>query len=202
MHPRIYQEFEQLCSGMKIDGSVLEVGAMPSKKTLLCMDAMAGAKEKVGINMDGPHEFMGFKILKGNANRMDMFEDGRFDLVLCNALFEHDKFFWKTLAEIKRITRPGGTIILGTPGYTWYGPEKIKKRLRRLPLLRTLNRHQSLNALFCSTITFEIHDAPGDYYRFSPQAFREVFFDDLDNVDIRTIMLPPRIIGVGTKRMN
>jgi len=50
-----------------------------------------------------------------------------------------------------------------------------------------------------ATITFEIHAAPGDYYRFSPQAFKEVLFDGMDAVEVRTIMLPPRIIGAGIK---
>jgi hypothetical protein len=52
---------------------------------------------------------------------------------------------------------------------------------------------------FTATITFQIHDAPGDYYRFSPQAFKEVFFEGMNDVEVRSIMLPPRIIGVGTK---
>lgn len=47
-----------------------------------------------------------------------------------------------------------------------------------------------------------MHATPGDYYRFSPQAFREVFFKGTDDVEVRTIMLPPRIIGAGTKRKN
>lgn len=70
MHRRIYEEFERICSEMNITGSVLEIGAVPSNKSLLCMKSMAKATEKVGINLDGPHEFMDFRILQGNANSM------------------------------------------------------------------------------------------------------------------------------------
>jgi SAM-dependent methyltransferase len=203
MHRRVYQEFEQICSERRISGFVLEVGAPPSNKSLLCMKSLERATEKVGINIDGPHEFKDFKIHKGNANSMDCFEDEKFDAVLCNAMLEHDKYFWKTIAEIKRVTKPGGLIVIGTPGYTCLKAEKIiKSFFKKIPLFRNLSSNQYLNLFFSATITFEIHAAPGDYYRFSPQTFREVFFIDIDDVEVRSIMLPPRIIGVGTKRKN
>lgn len=200
MHPRIYQEFEKICSERNIAGSVLEVAAIPSNMSLLCMKSLESATEKVGINLDGPHEFRDFKIHKGNANSMDFFEDERFDVVLCNAMLEHDKYFWKTIAEIKRVTKPGGLIVIGTPGFKYYRAEEFKKILRRTPLVRNLSTNQYLNLFFTATVTFQMHDRPGDYYRFSPQAFKEVFFEDLDNVEVHAIMLPPRIIGVGTKK--
>lgn len=200
MHPQIYMEFERLVSTLNVAGSVLEVGAVPSEMSLLCMKSLDGATEKVGINLDGPHEFMDFRIHRGNANSMELFEDERFDVVLCNAMLEHDRFFWKSIAEIKRVTRPGGVIVIGTPGYKYYNFEKFKTILKRTPLIRHLSRHRYLNMFFEGTITFEIHDAPGDYYRFSPQAFKDVFFDDMDDVEILSVMLPPRLIGIGTKR--
>ena len=199
MHPRVYQEFEQICSERNISGSVLEVGAIPLKSSLLCMKSLENATEKVGINLNGPHEYKDFKIHKGNANSMDCFEDDRFDVVLCNAMLEHDKYFWKTIAEIKRITKSGGLIVIGTPGYKYFKAEKVQSILKKIPLLRYLSSNQYLNLFFVATITFQIHGEPGDYYRFSPQTFKEVFFEDIDDVEVRSIMLPPRIIGVGVK---
>lgn len=55
MHARVYKEYEQICSEMNIAGSVLEVGAMPSEKSLLCMKSLSNASEKVGINLMGPY---------------------------------------------------------------------------------------------------------------------------------------------------
>jgi SAM-dependent methyltransferase len=166
------------------------------------MRSLEGAAEKIGINLNGPHEFEDFKICKGNANRMDCFEDERFDVVLCNAMLEHDKQFWKTIAEIKRVTKPGGLIVIGTPGYTRFKAEKVKSVLGRIPVIRSFSSNQYLNLCFNATITYQIHNAPGDYYRFSPQAFKEVFFEGIDDVEVRAIMLPPRIIGVATKNDN
>ena len=74
MHPRVYQEFEKICSERDIRGSVLEVGAIPSNMSLLCMNSLESAAEKVGINLNGPHEFKDFKIHEGNANSMNCFE--------------------------------------------------------------------------------------------------------------------------------
>ncbi len=124
MHPRIFQEFEKICSERSITGSVLEVGAIPSNDSLLSMKSLESATEKVGINLNGPHEFEDFRIYKGNANCMDCFEDERFEVVLCNAMLEHDKYFWKTVAEIKRVTKPGGLIVIGVPGYKYFKAEK------------------------------------------------------------------------------
>ena len=78
--------------------------------------------------------------------------------------------------------------------------ERIKRILRRISLIRGLRSNQYLNMFFYTTITFELHSATGDYYRFSPQTFKEVFFEGMSNVEIHTIMLPPRIIGVGIKK--
>lgn len=200
MHRRVYQEFEKICSERRVSGSVLEVGAVPSNMSLLCMKALANAAEKIGINLDGPHEFRDFKILKGNANSMVCFKDNTFDIVLCNAVLEHDKYFWKTISEIKRVAKPGGLIVIGTPGYTYYKVEKIKAILRRIPLIRLLSFNKYLDVFFNGTITFQMHNFPGDYYRFSPQAFKEVFFEGLTDVEVRSIMLPPRIIGIGIKQ--
>ena len=89
--------------------------------------------------------------------------------------------------------------MIGTPGYTYYKVEKIKLILKRIPLIRKLSLNQYLNMFFDATITYQIHNAPGDYYRFSPQTFKEVFLEGLTDVEVRSIMLPPRIIGVGIK---
>lgn len=200
MHPKIYEEFERICSKRNISGSVLEVGATPSSKSLLRMNSLKNAKEKVGINLDGPFDLEDYKIHKGNANSMDLFEDESFDAVLCNAMLEHDKFFWKTLSEIRRVTKPGGFIAIGTPGYKDYKVEKYRLLLDKIPYLRRLRFNQYMNLFFTSTITFQIHDYPGDYYRFSPQTFKEVFFEGMAEVEINSLMLPPRIVGSGIKK--
>ena len=198
MHSRVYLEFERICAARPITGSVLEIGAVPSDESLLRMKAMQNAKEKIGLNLDGPYEYADLRIVQGNGNHMDSFEDNRFDVVLCNAVLEHDKFFWKTLSEIRRVAKPGALVVIGTPGYTRYRLEKIRSFvLNRIPLLRSLKRNQYLNMFFTATITLQVHNAPGDYYRFSPQAYKEIFFEGLNEVEVTSVMLPPRLIGWG-----
>ena len=199
MHPRVYQEFERILSERPVRGSVLEIGAMPSDSSLLCMKSLQQASAKIGIDLDGPHEYKDFKIVKGNSNPMDCFQDNSFDAVLSSSTLEHDKYFWKTLQEIRRVTKPGGLIVIGVPVMPKLRAEKIKALWARMPLVRRLQANQYLNALFTATITFQIHNWPGDYYRFGPQAIREVFLEGLEQVEVRTIMLPPRHIGVGIK---
>lgn len=195
MHPRVYKEFERICSNRKISGTVLEIGAIPSDLSLLNMKSLQKAKEKIGINLDGPYMYKDFYIIKCNANSMTCFEDDKFDTVLCNAVLEHDKFFWKTILEIKRVAKPGGLIVIGTPGYREFPMEKyISYFLRKIPFVE-----RYVNFLTSSTLTFHFHKDPGDYYRYSPQALKEVFFDGMKDVAIYSIMWPPRIIGSGIK---
>lgn len=215
MLPRAREEFERICASRQVSGSVLEVGAVPSKDTLLCMNSLCRATEKIGVNLVGPCEFQGFRIIQGNANNMSFFPDGRFDAVLCNATLEHDKYFWKTLAEIKRVAKSGGLIVIGTPGYgrqrahalTSRVAGSLKRakvgrflRLGQSALIQTVNRFDLLRPLYWGALTYRIHDAPGDYYRFSEQTFREVILEGLEEIEVRTIMLPPIIVGAGVKR--
>ncbi|MEP6810208.1 MAG: methyltransferase domain-containing protein [Chthoniobacterales bacterium] len=199
MHDQVYRQFDRICAGRQASGAVLEIGAVPSPTTLLALPSLRQASEKIGINLDPPARFGDITILQGNGNAMDCFPADRFDTVLCNATFEHDKYFWKTLAEIRRVAKPGALIVLGAPGYRRLGWEKWGKRLaRNLPFVgRTLER--SCGALFASTLTLHVHNFPGDYYRFSPQAFREVFFEGMKEVEVVSVLTPPRIIGVGRK---
>jgi ubiquinone/menaquinone biosynthesis C-methylase UbiE len=188
--------FEHICRTLGPRGSVLEVGATPDAATLLNLPALAGATEKIGLNLAGAGQYDGFHIIQGDANAMTCFPDNRFDAVLCNATLEHDKFFWKSIAEIRRVTKPGGAIVIGTPGY---GVIPFDKKIRRLLGWIPRPLRPALGGLEVSTLTLLVHNFPGDYYRFSEQTYREVFFAGLESVVIQSVMSPPRIIGHGIK---
>jgi hypothetical protein len=54
-------------------------------------------------------------------------------------MLEHDKYFWKTVTEIRRVTRRGGVIVIGVPGYTEFSIEKPLRRFAaKLPLASRL----------------------------------------------------------------
>jgi SAM-dependent methyltransferase len=194
MHSKVFAEIESICRERVAGGDVLEIGAVPSADSLLCLPALSNARSKVGVNLQTAASYRDFQIRQANANHLDCFADSSFDTVLSNAVHEHDARFWLSLAEIRRVTRPGGLIVIGVPGYAKLPMERTLRRISKLWLPRNLR-----DALAASTITLQNHDYPGDYYRFSAQAVREVFLDGLRDTEVRTLLLPPRIIGVGVK---
>jgi SAM-dependent methyltransferase len=198
MHPAVFKAFDDICHRRQVRGAVLEIGATPDESTLLNLPSLANT-QKTGINRTGPARFRDFEIREADANRLDCFADGTFDAVLCNAVLEHDRFFWKSLAEIRRVVRVGGLVVIGTPGYTEL---PLERKLRGwLATLAPLSGNPDGLPLQHSTLTLGIHNFPGDYYRFSEQAFREVFFEGMHEVEIRTILVPPRIIGAGIRAL-
>lgn len=198
MHPAIFAAFDEICRQQQAAGRVLELGAVPSRHTLLALPSLAGAGEKVGINLDGPSRGPDFTILGGDANTMSAFADASFDVILCNSMLEHDRRFWLTLGEMRRVARPGALIAIGVPGYAEMRMpmRRLGKWLAKLPILGRPMRRQ-LPALGTGTPTLAVHNMPGDYYRFSAQAVRDVFLAGLEAPQLRCLLAPPRFIGWG-----
>lgn len=153
----------------------LEVGGLVGPKSLLRTAALRDA-ERYCLNLVPLESRDGITAVEGNANDMNVFADERFDLVVSNATLEHDKHFWLSLAEMRRVLAPGGLLIIGAPGY-----------------IENAERDQGK-----STHTYRVHYR-FDYYRFSPQAFREVFFAGMEDVGVQALLVPPRIVGLGFK---
>ena len=186
MSPEVFDVFAYMARRCPGDGDILEIGATPTPDTLLALPRFQDARWRVGLDLSGPHETPRFRILAGQANAMTMFEDARFDVVLCNSVLEHDARFWLTLAEIRRVIRPGGHFLVGVPGY---GP------------MGTLASGEDTPAWLEATApTLGLHDFPGDYYRFSQQAVTEVLLEGFIPVEAVSVMLPPRFIAHGVRR--
>jgi SAM-dependent methyltransferase len=151
------------------------------------------------VSLDGPFTHADFAVLAADANDLRCFADASFDTVLTNSVLEHDRYFWRTLGEIERVARPGALIVIGVPGFAKLAAERFASRAARLPVLGPLLRRHA-PALLASTVTLQVHDYPADYYRFSPRAARDVFLERLDAPEVRTLLLPPRVIAIGVKR--
>ncbi|MBL8077990.1 MAG: methyltransferase domain-containing protein [Anaerolineales bacterium] len=200
MHPKVFREFEKISSSRATHGRVLEVGAVPGETSLLCMRSLNSARQKIGINLNGPDEYKDFKILNTNANDMSIFQDGYFDMTLCNGVLEHDKFFWRSISEIRRVTKSGGLIVIGVPGYVQLTGNLAAVQANILfRIFKKIRWHSFMPSLFRSTLTLEVHNAPGDYYRFTEQTFREVFFLGFNDIKVIHINFPPNIIGSAIK---
>ncbi len=91
MHSTIYNEFRNILAELQPSGRCLEIGAVPAKNTLLTLDCISHM-ERIGINLRAGR-YDSFDILQANANDMHMFPAGHFDLILSNAMLEHDKSF-------------------------------------------------------------------------------------------------------------
>lgn len=149
--------------------------------------------ELIGVNIaeNQTGTYGNFSVVRANAHEIP-FDHEYFDCIICNAMMEHDPKFWLTLSEVRRTLKTGGLFIAGTPGY-------VNKPLKKwIPFLPGFGSYKY--DLSQATITYTVHDAPGDYYRFSEQAFRDVVFEGFENVNILTVMFPPRILGCGRKQ--
>lgn len=191
----IFCEFEKICDRFDMSGRILEIGAGGSPQTLLNMACVRKAKFKVGINLTPFNCYEDFKVIKGNANDMrKMFKDNTFDVVLCNAIFEHDKYFWKSLSEIRRVIKPGGVFVLGVPGF-------VEKPWKCAYVQKAFIKHiEEISKIDWVTITMKVHSAPNDYYRFTPYAYKEILMEGFKNICCKPILFPPRLVGYGIKK--
>ncbi len=198
MSPVIYKFFERLCADLRITGSVLEIGASPFHKNLLSLAALRNASLRIGVGLDGAYEDEEYSILHQNAHDLSCFKDHTFELVMSNSMLEHDPSFWKTTSEAYRVLAPGGWMIIGVPGFG--AMDSVPSRDLILAALQAAEQTpDQLRAIEVSSLTLGIHNYPGDYYRFSPQAMKEVLLQGLSQVQIFSVMQPPRIVGMGRK---
>lgn len=190
MSPEVFAAFEEMSDFCTPDMAVLELGATPTADTLLNLQSLQFVRNRIGLNLNGPHRCGSFEIIAGQSNAMAMFDDCSFDLVLCNSMLEHDPYFWRTLAEIRRVTRVGGHFLVGVPGYGRMGAFRAAPG-RKWP--------DALAWLDAVAPTLGVHDFPGDFYRFSRQAVEAILLEGFSAVEIRTVMKPPRFIGHGVR---
>ncbi|MCB9882971.1 MAG: class I SAM-dependent methyltransferase [Planctomycetes bacterium] len=116
---RIASDLDLVRRHVPDDGELLEVGSVPLLAT--------AALERRGYSIRGvdvaPERFthareaLGLDVRKCDIEREPLpFETGSFDAVLFFELFEHlriDPIF--TMAEVHRVLKPGGTLLLSTP---------------------------------------------------------------------------------------
>jgi ubiquinone/menaquinone biosynthesis C-methylase UbiE len=163
MSPKVFEAFNRIAHKRffsEAPEKVLEVGA--GAWTLLDISCFQRS-EKYALNMRFDRMSQGLagvnRVL-GNCNSMEFLDDV-FDCVMSCSMLEHDRYFWKSISEIHRVLKKGGVFIVGVPIYM------------TLP-----------TDLQLTTLTYARHGLAynADFYRFSEQAVREVFFDKYSQV--------------------
>jgi SAM-dependent methyltransferase len=200
MTAAVYAAFDEILRAERARGPVLEIGAANAATALLHLPALADVADRTALDLAPGDLGAGVRVIVGNANQMTAFGDASFETILCNATLEHDPRFWLTLAEIRRVARPDALIAIGVPGYAGMGPRAYAPHSRfAARLLRGVALATRFTPIAVGTPTLGEHRYPGDYYRFSEQAVREVFLDGLAHPCTRIVMNPPRILGWGRR---
>ena len=200
MRPEIYQLFEHIFVGQLITGPVIEVGCIAGPDCLLNIPAFNSAAIKIGVNIESQKTGGDILYVQINANDLSCFKDSYFQAIVCNSTLEHDPLFWRTLSEIYRVAAQGCVVVIGVPGYAGMDLDCIfNKRSLFQKIMIFLGKLYDREALSASALTLGEHHFPGDYYRFSEQAVREVFFSGFINVKVYKALTPPRFVGVGYK---
>ena len=195
MHQRILMVFRRLAEKYEIKGPCLEVGASRPDKAIIGGEYFKDLKRHALNLKDLSKDYAaasGITFHRGNSNDMrSLFPDGMFNTVISNAVLEHDRYFWLSVAEMKRILAPGGILLLGVPGFLRVAKTKVEsddaeaeeaEAESKNPVARTVGIH-----------------SPPDYWRFSPQAFKRVLLEGLELRSLNTYLDPPRIIAVAQK---
>lgn len=185
MHPKMFELFQKMAELYRAEGPVLEVGAAANDKAIISGPYFAGM-ERHAVNIQDRPQREGILFHRCDANDMrELFADDQFGTVLSNAVLEHDKRFWLSIAEMKRVLKPGGALMIGVPGFTRTDGKITVANGRGVPIKN-------------AAITIAVHAAP-DYWRISPQAMKEVILDGLQVRMVRRFLVPPRIFGLGYK---
>jgi SAM-dependent methyltransferase len=185
MSPQVAACFERVASEFFADRSprsALEIGA--GNKTLLSLPPFQRSR-RVALNMlpfNNPSpELARCELVVGNSNELSQFAEGEFDCIMSCSVLEHDKYFWRSVDEIRRILAPGGLFIVGVPIYMTL-PTDMKN----------------------TTLTFRRHGLAynSDFYRFSEQCVREVVLDGMDlGQEVLVRRYPnPYFVASGIKR--
>jgi hypothetical protein len=185
---RVIQEFCALALSHGVHGPFLDIGTGLPEESILVEDQFK-SEERRAVGPHASSEVGGLVYSRGNPNDMkELYKDGQFSTVFWNGALAQDKFFWRTLDEIKRVLAPEGVLLVSAPAFAKtarFGLKVVGAKGSEIP-----------NA----TVTARAQDALPDYLRFSPKAVRDVIFDGFDVREVRIAFVVPRVFGVGVKK--
>lgn len=195
MHPDVRRAFADIISKLPAPHRVIEIGQDRAHAALIDLPQLEKVAERVAAGFNAGGTVPGISYLTASAHDLAVCPDGHFDLLLCNSMLEHDPHFWCSLAEMRRITKPGGYMVIGVPGFgAMTGPRRGWRRLAH-----GLIAGRNVDAAAASTPTLGLHAFPDDFYRFSRSAVDKVLLAGCSERQVIEVMSPPRLIGVGQR---
>jgi len=118
MTPACQQWAEHCVRNYPLAGDVLEIGSF---------DVCGNPRHHFADRNRFP-SYLGIDMRAGpcvdsvmNANELT-FADSSFGVVVNMEALEHDFYFWKTFAEMRRVVRVGGHVIVTTRSWNGFGP--------------------------------------------------------------------------------
>lgn len=90
-----------------------------------------------------------WNLVEGDADRPLPFRSGRFDIVVCEQVLEHLENPWGAFAELVRILRPGGLLIVGVPVFPPPFPG-LRQRVALPVLTRWRRRVAHIQSFSCA----------------------------------------------------
>lgn len=183
MSPAVFDTFAKIIAERlqpSTDPSVLEVGA--GGWTLLSIPYFQDFR-KIALNLcfnKISDQLRSVDMVVGNSNCIS-FPDETFDCVMSCSSIEHDRYFWKTIIEIKRVLKTGGIFVVGVPIFMTLPTDKDH-----------------------TTLTYARHGLAynADFYRFSQQAVKDVFFENYAEITDEVIVRQypnPYMVAAGRK---
>jgi SAM-dependent methyltransferase len=139
MNPSVYKTIEQTLNKLKPQGQrVLEVGVGPNVRNRIVNLNIFKDFDKYCLDIVNRPKHADHKMIQANANNMP-FKNQSFDVVVSNAMLEHDPCFWLTIQESHRVLKNNGLFMLSAPGF-WHGfkgvyPEHGKDYYRFNPMV-------------------------------------------------------------------
>lgn len=185
---KVIAEYEILTRQHNAQGPFLEIMHGQARNAISPSAFLKGEERHVvGRGKSGDIDDVHFH----NANPNDMsglFESECFSTVIWDRALERDAAFWLTLAEIKRVLKPAGTLIVCTCCFTKankFGIKVVGAKGNDIPAL---------------TPTKAVDATVADYWRISAQSMRKAILNGFDIREVRMSFTVPHLFGVGVKQ--
>lgn len=188
LHNKIVAEYETLIRVHEVQAPILEI-MHGQQQSAITMSGILAGKECHAIGRGKSTAVGGVSFHQGNPNDMSaLFGDQCFSTVIWDRAIERDPFFWLTLAEIKRVLKPAGFLIVCAPGFG---------KTNKFGLKITGAKGNVVPAL---TATRALDTQAADFWRASPQCMRKVILNDFDVREVKMSFFIPHLFAVGQSR--